>query len=377
MKSYLEREIDMNLTEYYATMNRKIESMANFISAYYTLSSALIFSVATLTLLSILFNIGTVVLRLMALAMIAIIGMLTIIVYVSYKPETYIIYKKQEKYLALIAIQSSLILIILTRNYLTVVVSGILMLGIGMYFRTKETKLNTLEKHYVSFVTYFSRTYSVVNNLRDSLISVLRGDVGAMRPLVTLAINRLEYGVRKSLIFELMGEESGSMLISMLNRIISAAIEFGGDVRYMGEIVAKIGTSLLNLRARREQNGRAFEALVYALQATSAAIGGALLSLLETFENIFAFNAVNEIFTFGYVNIAEISMILLLIFVALSFANGISIAIAYGKTFFSGLYFIGILLIITALAFHFTYVATEGLFKGIFQEIPPVLSTQI
>ena len=374
MMSFLNREIDMTLNDYNADMNRKIESMNNFLAIYGSLSSSLVFLMVNLTLVSILFDVGTSVLQLLSMAMVAVIGLLTLVVYMLYKPEIYVILKRNEKLVAVIGLLLSMAIMLLQRNYVAVAIAGGVLIGTGMFFRMKERRLNILERHYVAFVTYFSRTYHVVNNLMDTFLSVMRGDLGTMRPLVSSSLNRLKFGVRKSLIFEMMGEESGSVLILMMNRIISATVELGGNVKEVGETVSRIGTILLNLRARREQNGRAFEASVFAMQGASSAIGGSLLALIQVFENIFSTNVINSIFTLGQVSIPQLSLLLLAILVALSFANGISIAIAYGKTFYSSLYFVGILLVITALSFHFTYVLTQGIFSGVFQGLPTVTS---
>ncbi|MCG3109717.1 hypothetical protein L3N51_02012 [Metallosphaera sp. J1] len=374
MISFLNREIDMTLNDFNADMNRKIESMNNFLAIYGSLSSSLVFLMVNLTLVSILFDVGTSALYLLSLAMVAVIGLLTLVVYMLYRPEVYVILKRNEKLVGVVGVTLAGIIMLLQRNYISIAIAGGVLIGTGIFFRTKERRLSTLERHYVAFVTYFSRTYHVVSNLMDTFLSVMRGDLGSMRPLVTSSLNRLKFGVKKSLIFEMMGEESGSVLILMMNRIISATIELGGNVKEVGETVSRIGTTLLNLRARREQNGRAFEASVFAMQGASSAIGGSLLALIQVFETIFSSNAINTIFTLGQVSIPQLSLLLLAILVALSFANGISIAIAYGKTFYSSLYFVGILLIITALSFHFTYVLTQGIFSGIFQGLPTITS---
>lgn len=372
MQAYLEREINMTVSEYEANMMRKIDSMSNFLSIYGTLSSSLIFLMVNLTLISILFNIGTKGLELFSISLVMIILLMTLIVYLFYKPETYVIYKRREKYLTVSLILPVLIITILMHTFVSIILLGSEFLVLGIYFRSKERKLDILERHYVTFVTYFSRTYSIVNNLKEAFSSILRGDIGKMRPLVISAYSRLEFGIKKSIIFELMGEESGSVLILMMNRILASTIEYGGNVRHIGDILAKVGTSLLNIRAKREQNGRAFEASVYALQASSSAIGGTLISLLGIFEKIFSFNIVSNIFTLGKVNISLLSLLILFILIVISFANGIAITIAYGKSIYSGMYFIGILIIITVVAFHFSYILTSGIFNTVFKGLPKV-----
>ena len=372
MQAYLDREINMAISEYEANMMRKIDSMANFLSIYGTLSSSLIFLMVNLTLVSILFNMGTSSLELLSMSLVMIVLLMTLVVYMSYKPETYVIYKKREKYLTISLIMPVLILTILMHSFISILLLGSEFLALGIYFRSKERKLDILERHYVTFVTYFSRTYSIVNNLKEAFSSILRGDIGKMRPLVMSAYNRIEFGIKKSIVFELMGEESGSVLILMMNRVIANTIEYGGNIRHIGDILAKVGTSLLNIRAKREQNGRAFEASVYALQASSSAIGGTLISLLGIFEKIFSFDIISNIFTLGKVNISLISLLILFILIVISFANGIAITIAYGKSIYSGMYFIGILMIITVIAFHLSYIMTSGIFSSVFKGLPNV-----
>jgi flagellar protein FlaJ len=139
----------------------------------------------------------------------------------------------------------------------------------------------------------------------------------------------------------------------------------GGNILVVGEILSKIGDSILNIRARKEQNGRAFETSIYALQTASSGVSAALISIVGMLNTIFSVQNVSTVFSFSQVNIDLISRIFLIILFTLSFANGIAITLAYGRSLYVSLYFIGILLIFSAITYHIVLILTGNIFKAL------------
>jgi Archaeal flagella assembly protein J len=161
----------------------------------------------------------------------------------------------------------------------------------------------------------------------------------------------------------LIGDESGSVLVSILSKVLYETISMGGNVMIIGEILSKIGDSVLNIRSRKEQNGRAFETSIYALQTASAGVSAALISIVGMLNNIFSTQNVSTVFSFSEVNIDMISRIFLIILLILSFSNGIAITLAYGKSLYVSLYFIGILIILSSISYHIVLILTGNIFK--------------
>lgn len=365
MIEFLSREIDFSLSEYNAASARLIESMNNFLTVYATLNSSLTFLIADITILSLIYNGGIQLISQLTVLSITLLGNLTLVMYLLYKPENYMRYNIIDKLILALLITFSIIFVTTYTSYITLIIIGIILTIIGFRYRMFENKINNIERYFLLFVRYFSRNYAIVSNLKESLMAVLRGDLGDAKPLVKKAINRLIMGVNKEKVFRLMGEESKSVLVTMLSKVLYETISMGGNILVVGEILSKIGDSILNIRARKEQNGRAFETSIYALQTASSGVSAALISIVGMLNTIFSVQNVSTVFSFSQVNIDLISRIFLIILFTLSFANGIAITLAYGRSLYVSLYFIGILLIFSAITYHIVLILTGNIFKAL------------
>jgi Archaeal flagella assembly protein J len=366
MESYLSREVDVALSEYSANMMRKLESMNNFLAIFGTLNSSLVFLMADVTIISMLYSAGEDLLRLVFLSVVVVAGSMGVFMYSLYKPETYVVHSRMENYVSLLAVMVSILASFIGGSFEAVVASGVALLGLGLFFRVRENRINAVERHYVLFIRYFTRNYSVIGNLREAMYSVLRGELGSLRPFVMRTLRRLEMGVNKDKVLALLGEESGSVLIKMMNKVVTTTITLGGKVREVGEMLSKVGDSILSVRARREQNGRAFESTMYALQGASAGVSAALISITGILDNLFQLPSVSSVFAFTPLNIAGVERLLLTLLVTLSYTNGLGISVAYGRSLHVSLYFIGVLLLISGITFHVALLLTGRIFSALY-----------
>jgi len=366
MVAFLSREVDFALSEYNSSMGRKLQSMNNFLSIYATLNSSLVFLVADVTIISLLYSGGGRLVELSAFMAGAVSGNLTLFMYMIYKPENYITYNLNERLVAVTAIVAAMTSSLLVSNYVAVASAGAVLMTLGLYYRVKENRINTLERYFLLFVRYFSRNYATVRNVEEALVSVLRGDLGTVRPLVKRAINRVRYGVNKERVFQSMSAETKSVLIYMLNRILYSTISLGGDVEIVGDTLTRVGDSLLNVRAQREQNGRAFESTIYALHSSTAGVSAALIAIVGILNSLFSISSVSSVFQFSPMNLGLVERLLLVILVMLSLSNGVAITLAYGRSLNVSLYFIGLLMIMSAITFHVVLLLTNGLFSSLY-----------
>ncbi|AAY80519.1 type II secretion system F family protein [Sulfolobus acidocaldarius] len=364
MVQFLEREIDFSLAEYSSHSARVIESMNNFLTVYATLNSSLAFLVADMTVLSVLYSGGSSILLQIFFLSTVILVNLTVIMYYIYKPESYMRYSSRDRLLLTALILLGIALNLTYTSFITMIITGVLYLGVGMRYRIFENKINNLERYFLLFTRYFTRNYSVVNNLKESLMAVLRGDLGSAKPMIRRALNRLNLGVNKSKIFSLMGRESKSVLVTMLSEILYETISNGGNMLITGEILSKIGDVVLNIRARKEQNGRAFEASIYALQVSSAGVSAALISITSMLNNLFSIGELASVIAFNPIDIGFVSKIFLIMLFVMSFANGMAISLAYGKSIYASLYFIGLLMIMSAISYYVILTLTAQLFQA-------------
>lgn len=245
-----------------------------------------------------------------------------------------------------------------------------MLIAIGMRYRILDSKINSMERHYLLFIRYLAQNYALVGNLQESIISVMRGDLGNARELVKRMVRRLKFGVDDERVLNLAGKESRSVLISIINMILYKTVSAGGNMMIVGEVLNKVGDTILNIRARKEQNGRAFETSIYTLQVSTAAVSAAIIAVVGILSLIFSSQNVSTVFQFSPVNIGLVERLLLIMLVFLSIANGIAISIAYGKSIYVSLYFIGILMAMSAISYHIVLVFTNHLFASFFSSSP-------
>ncbi|MEM0121478.1 MAG: flagellar protein FlaJ [Thermoprotei archaeon] len=363
---FLGRELKTAMAFFEAVNSRKQESMNTFLALYGTLNSALVFLIVDITVLAVLYGIGVSLIVLLSVAVAMISLMMTLVVYALYKPYARLIFPRHAYLTSSVVGIVGLALVFLGRNLPYIVGAGALMLGMGIYYRAIERSIEKIEGDYLVFVRYFSRTFDVVSNVPESLLGVLRGELGAVRGLVKKMYNRILLGVDKRIVFETMSVESRSHTVSMSNAVVSSTLEAGGNLGSIGESLAQLLEMLFNIKKRREQNGRTFETTVYTLQLTSSAVGGALLAIVSIFSKLFQAIAAYNVFSIGNVNIQEVSFVVLMVLLLLCFTNGFTIAVAYGKPTPLAVYYIGILLILTVVSYDATLTLTRNLFSSLF-----------
>ena len=363
---FLGRELRTSMAFFEAVNSRKQESMNTFLALYGTLNSALVFLIVDITVLAVLYGIGVSLIVLLSVAVAMISMVMSLVLYVLYKPYARMIFPRHAYVTSSLVGLVGLLLVFVGRSLPFVVGAGVIMLGMGLYYRVIERGIEKLEGDYLVFVRYFSRTFDMVRNVPESLLGVLRGELGAVRGLVKKMYNRIVLGVDKRIVFETMSVESRSHTVSMSNAVVSSTLEAGGNLGSIGENLAQLLEMLSNIKKRREQNGRTFETTVYTLQLTSSAVSGALIAIVSIFSKLFQAIATYNVFTLGNVNIQQVSFIVLMVLLVLCFTNGFTIAVAYGKPTPLSVYYIGILLILTVVAYDVTLTLTNNLFSTLF-----------
>jgi flagellar protein FlaJ len=362
---FLSRELETESTIFRAVNERKQEGMNTFLALYGTLNSALVFLIVDITILSVLYNLGASFVVLLSVAVSMVSVLMTLVVYVLYKPYAKMIFPRHGYAMSVAALVSSAVLITVFRTPLTIFVSGVGLLCLGIYFKLNERTIDRIERDYLVFVRYFTRTFDVVGTLKHSLLSVLRGELGTMRDIVKRMQVRSDLGVDKIKIFRIMGEETKSHMVLMGNAVLASTLEAGGNIGYVGEKLSSLMEMLLNIRGRREQNGKTFETTVYILQGTSAAVGGALISIVDSFVKLFSSLATYSIFNVGNANIPEVEFLVLMILVLLSYTNGFAVSIAYGKPMATSVFYIGLLLALTLVSYEAALLLTNSIFSSI------------
>jgi archaeal flagellar protein FlaJ len=364
---FLERELRTASAIFQSTNERKQESMNTFLSLYGTLNSALVFLMVDVTIMSVLYSISSNFIVLLTAVLGVVSAMMTLVIYVVYKPFAKMIFPGRAYATALGALGATLAPILIFRTPVVIFGAAVVLICLGIYFKIMERAEEMIERDYLVFVRYFSRTYVAVGTLPHALLGVLRGELGSMKPLVKRMHNRSQLGIDKRKLFNIMSQESRSQMVMMGNAVMGTTLEAGGDVGFIGNTLSILMEMILNIRIRREQNAKAFETTVYTMQMTSAAVGGALIAVVGVFVQLFSQASTYSVFDIGQANVPSLTFDVLVLLVVLCYTSGFAICVAYGKPLALAIFNIGILLIITIVSFEIAHQLAEGIFAGVFQ----------
>ena len=194
---FLERELKTSSTIFQSTNERKQESMNTFLSLYGTLNSALVFLMVDVTIMSVLYSIGSSLIILLTVTLGVVSSMMTLVIYFVYKPFSKMIFPTRAYALALLSLGATVVPILIFQTPIVIFGAAVVLICLGIYFKIMERAEERIERDYLVFVRYFSRTYVAVGTLKHALLGVMRGELGSMKPLVKRMQNRSESGLTR------------------------------------------------------------------------------------------------------------------------------------------------------------------------------------
>ncbi|MCD6340954.1 MAG: type II secretion system F family protein [Desulfurococcales archaeon] len=300
IERFLNAEHEAVLTEYEASYTRVLEAVKTLLGIYTASASSAIFIVVNMTLIALLLFGGV---HLILASFIGTIVALAVLVFMMQRslPKERLVHdlkinlpeRRLYVYTLIIAVAfGALIGVFMFRLFnepaYFMMTFGMMVLVPGLIGRRIENKVMRMDTFFTVFIRSFGLTYMNVRNYTLALGSLLRTDFGELtRPLKRLYA-RLTSGVDKKISWLYFIGETGSEAIRRGVDIFYDSTEAGGDAAKVGTAVSNLLQHIINLRKRREQVAKAFEATMYVLHTLIVAITEFIMSLVLMFQEVFS-----------------------------------------------------------------------------------------
>ncbi len=253
---------------------------------------------------------------------------------------------------------------------LGLVISGLIMLPLGIIGRTDDKKVSKRDEAFTSVIRGLGAIVSGAGvTMAEALARIDVKNLGELKDSVIRLHKRLSMGLDPKLSWEKFIGETGSYLINKLTRIFVDASDMGGDANVIGEIVGSSNLEMVLLRLKRDLISSGFTNLVIPLHASMVGLVLFITGILNRFTTLIStmfqsqmssIGSATDIFNrvpvnglnlglFGNVPVGLLNIYALAISIILIFANSISLKIVKGSANYM-LYFYGsILMIISGL----------------------------
>ncbi len=299
IERFLKTEYEAILTEYEASYSRVLEAIKTLLGIYTAAASSAIFIIVNMTLIALLLYGG--VNLIIAAFMGTIVALVALVLLIQRSlPKEKLVHdlrinlpeRKLYAYTLIIAISIGALAGILVFKLFNdpsyfMIVFGIAVLAPGLIGRRIENKVKNMDNFFIVFIRSLGLTYMSVRNYTLALGSLLRTDFGELtRPLRRLYA-RLTNSVNKRVSWLYFIGETGSEAIRRGVDIFYDSTEAGGDAAKVGTALSNLLQHIINLRKRREQVAKAFEATMYVLHTLIVAITEFIVSLIILFQEIF------------------------------------------------------------------------------------------
>ncbi|MEM3094732.1 MAG: hypothetical protein QXX64_03735, partial [Nitrososphaera sp.] len=232
---------------------------------------------------------------------------------------------------------------------LVIAIAGVPLILPGLLARKLDAKIRKLDDSYPSFARHLGDVYSTVGSLGQSLKSVLRSDFGILNTHIESMTNRVMSRIKIEDAFDLFSKDTGSVLISAGNDVMSNALVKGANMLQVGSRLSEITTKFLEIRKKRLQSAKAFESTIIIMHVLTLAVFSLINRLLNFLAQYFALQQSVGSEGAAILSIAAgdttlMSMILSLLIVALSGVNAMALKVSQGGLFHTIWFNMGVLL---------------------------------
>ncbi len=362
LSTFLSQELQAVMHGYITTYERAMRSLDMLLEMYSTMMSTSSFLVASMALLTMISGGGDSS-QLVVIVTLTILMGLASFVFMAYYlfPKDRIMIKeghsdmvKIKKMLMMAlgtaaSIGISLSFLNILPIPLVIAIAGVPLILPGLLARKLDAKIRKLDDSYPSFARHLGDVYSTVGSLGQSLKSVLRSDFGILNTHIESMTNRVMSRIKIEDAFDLFSKDTGSVLISAGNDVMSNALVKGANMLQVGSRLSEITTKFLEIRKKRLQSAKAFESTIIIMHVLTLAVFSLINRLLNFLAQYFALQQSVGSEGAAILSIAAgdttlMSMILSLLIVALSGVNAMALKVSQGGLFHTIWFNMGVLL---------------------------------
>lgn len=375
-KGYLEIETTMMMEEYSGYYSRTIKTLENLGGVFASFQSITVFLIMTLVIMTV-FMVDPGIIPLGYIVSILATSLMYIlfksaapsekIVHIGKYPPKLFTYLKWSFFAI---VPSSTLLAILAYGKWGAPYAFIIMgLGVivpGIFGYLLERRVALIDKNYPTFLKALGENLASTSDLKASFSFILHMELGPLRKLVTSALTRLKLDINHRQALESLSEEAASYHVHMSNKIMLDSLGRGADPLVIGNALGNRVVKFLEFRKMRDVVANSFQMVVLITQPLTVVLL-TVMDVLAVFLSQYTSSLAGfSYFGFNTMPVGIIQMGNVVLVFVLAIINSLTIKTVsggYWGTFFLNL---GILLIISGVA----WIASYNLIQSAFNSMP-------
>ena len=244
------------------------------------------------------------------------------------------------------------------------------LLPIGILAKRADNAVKAKENAFPTFIRTLGTTAGITGySTAKALKLLLVRDFGILSTQVKALHSRFALGVDSKLCWRNLASECGSDMIRIFGGVYEATVSLGGDPGEIGKMISRNMLRRLVLRAKRIQVASAIRALIYPIHVIECALLAFMTTLLQLLVNMVnlsgQFNSSIGLFQ-SSINPSSIAPLFTGIMIVMAVTNAIALKVTEVSNIYRFVYHLAILFIMTGAVIVSVSVASDLLFKGMF-----------
>jgi len=390
IKEYLRIEYNTLFAEYLSAFNRVINILRVVFGVYTTVLGALVFMLANLMLLGMLFGGLSELVTTGVLGIgLALMGMAALLYAFVRKPLFESRPKRKSRLVvltsfsgltgvlvfAMMIVYLVVSLNIFDMNYvaLSLIFAGLALLPAAVLVKIHEGRISEYDLFFPAFIRSYGEHMAVLPNMIESLKPLLIAELGKLKDLLKRVYARLLNRVDPRIAWSFFADESSSEMVTRGTHIFVDTVEGGGDLAEAGALLSDHVNELLRLRANYLQVFKTFEVTLYLMHIIAVILLIFVGSFLNVFSEILAKFAQSIPYEYagilGFFNVsyADVSIVTNIALLVMTMANTLAFYSTNPGSKYAIFYYLSILLISTGAAIYAGSFVINELMKTLLQ----------
>ncbi|MCE4621146.1 MAG: type II secretion system F family protein [Desulfurococcales archaeon] len=368
LQAFLAAEYKSLMNEYSAQYERAINSLRVILGVYTAAMAAMVFSIANFMLLAFFFGGSPWFIPVAYLGAFGIALALSLVV-LKMLPDDLFEYKEERnpeaRRIQLLALASLLSASVVSALYLyregvsyetsgvPLIIAGAFLIGPGIKSLLYERKIDEVDVFFPVFIRSIGTHLSVIPSLASAVKNLLPVELGRLKKHIVKMYARLQNDLNPEVCWRMFAYETGSEIVRRSVKVLSEALELGGDPGKVGEILSDHNNQLITLRRLRQQVAGNFMITTIVMHASMVMIAVFIAKLLEYFTSLLSAYKVGippelaDFIVIGSVDTKMLMTVTVIFSILLTVVNAYMIARVRPRSILAFWYFLAILAAIT------------------------------
>ena len=263
---------------------------------------------------------------------------------------------------------------------LVLIVGGLILLPAGFIINMDDKNVTKKDRDIPTVVRVLGGfTAALGTTVSEALTNIDRRSMGSMMPEITRLRYRIGAGLDPSLCWKAMVDETGSELIDRTVQIFWTSLRLGGDPSKVGTATAYYSSRIAFLRESRSMVASTFQWLTLPLHIAMVGLLQFILVIMQLFTTTINASSqalasptnapsslhVDQIMTFGQVDLQLVEVLVVLVVLVLTGANAFAPKAAAGGHNLKIVYNLSIMMALSGLILLAVPIFANSIFKSI------------